>query len=317
MNGVSDTTRAAILAARERSARANRAWRGGAAYRETAAVFADCADAPETAATRAEALLADPGWAEALLAPLVDALAEDPFFEPPLKLHRDGLRIGAVLFDCPAASIAASVTRAAAMAALPPPATIVFTGRLSITRVIRAGGARRACWRAELIDTRFRADRAAPCTALGSTPLRDGAVHRTDGRREAQLVCDAAGDVVMLVATIRAGAAPLLREYDRANGRLVRVGDGDDRPSRTEMLLRLLRVAGRADAAPCFADATHAPQFHLRWAAMREWLALDAAAALPRLAAMACDDASAEVRAAAAQMVPVVERRLAAARCVG
>jgi len=317
MNGVSESSRAAILAARERSARANAAWRTGAAYQHAIACFADCGEEPETAAVRAEALLAEPDWAAALLAPLVEALANDPFFEPPCKVHRDALRIGAVLFDCPAVSIAASVTRATAMATLPPPATIVFTGRMAITRTVRAGGARLERWRAEPIDAGFRADRAPPCTARGSEPLRDGAVHRTDGRREAQLVCGAASDVVTLVATIRAGVAPLLREYDRASGMLLRVGDGDDRPSRTEMLLRLLQVAGRADAASCFADATQAPQFHLRWAAMREWLALDAAAALPRLAAMACDDAHAEVRAAAAHMIPIVERRLVAARCAG
>jgi hypothetical protein len=48
---------------------------------------------------------------------------------------------------------------------------------------------------------------------------------------------------------------------------------------------------------------------------MREWLALDAAAAAPRLAEMACADLHAEVRAAAACMLPIVEQRLAAARC--
>lgn len=318
MNGVSEATRAAILAARERSARTNAQWRAGTAYQQAAANFADCADgvgAAERAAARAEALLSDSGWAAALLAPLVRALADDPLFEPPFKFHRDALRVGAVLFDCPVASIAASVTSATAMAMLPPPRTIVFTGRIAITRTIRAGAARLARWQAEPPDAHFRADRAAPCRSLGSEPLRDGAVHRTDGRREAQLVCDAAADVVTLVATIRTGAAPLLREYDRASGALIRMGDADDRPSRTEMLLRLLRVTGRADAAPCFADATRAPFFHLRWAAMREWLALDAAAALPRLATMARDDSNPEVRAAAERMLPIVERRLAEARC--
>ncbi|NIJ21354.1 hypothetical protein FHS95_003057 [Sphingomonas naasensis] len=315
---------AALLAARERSARTNAAWRTSAAYRAATDAFAGCpgpdnpAGAPEAATARAEALLADGGWVEALLAPLVTALAGDPFFEPPFKVHRDALRIGAVLFDCPAASIAASVTRASAMAALPPPATIVFTGRVSITRTIRAGGAHLARWWAEPIDAQFRADEAPQCTALEPIALRDGMLHRTDGRREAQLIRDAAGDVVTLVATIRAGAAPLLREYDRASRALLRVGDGDDRPSRIGMLLHLLRVAGRTDASPCFAAATEAPQFHLRWAAMREWLALDAAAALPRLATMARSDAHAEVRAAATRMLPVVAQRLAeAARCPG
>jgi hypothetical protein len=48
---------------------------------------------------------------------------------------------------------------------------------------------------------------------------------------------------------------------------------------------------------------------------MREWLALDAAAAANRLAEMACDDPHAEVRIAAVRMLPIVKQRLAAARC--
>jgi hypothetical protein len=42
---------------------------------------------------------------------------------------------------------------------------------------------------------------------------------------------------------------------------------------------------------------------------MREWLALDAAAALPRLRALA-DDPHHEVRAAARATLPLVEARL-------
>jgi hypothetical protein len=129
------------------------------------------------------------------------------------------------------------------------------------------------------------------------------------------LVCDAATDVVTLVATLRAGAAPLMREYDIATGALVRIADADDRPSRTEMLLRFLRMAGRAEAGTCFAEATRRPEFHLRWTAMREWLALDAGAAAERLTEMARTDPHAEVRAAAAGMLPMVEARLAEARC--
>jgi hypothetical protein len=312
---VSGATRAAIVAARAEAGAAIRKCREGTAFRAATTAFADCTDSPERAAERAEQLLDDPDWAATLIAPLIEALAADPLFEPPLKAHRDALRTGAVLFDSPAASIAASITSASAMARLPPPRTIVFTGRMAVTRTIRAGGARLRRWRVEPMGQQFAAADAAPCTPMAPVQLRDGMVHRTDGRSRAQLICDAESDVVTLVATIRAGAAPLMREYDIDNGGLLRIADADDRPSRTEMLLRFLRVAGRADAGTCFADATHAPGFHLRWTAMREWLALDAAAAAPRLAEMACTDPHAEVRAAASCMLPIVEQRLAAARC--
>lgn len=311
---VSEATRAAIVAARARTGAAVQVFRGTAAYRTAMATFADCTASPEHAAERAESLLSDSDWAGALIAPLLGELAAAPLFEPAIKAHRDALRTGVVLFDCPVASIAASVTSAAAMAALPP-RTIVFTGRIAVTRTVRAGGARLRRWRVEAMGAAFDAGGAAPCAERESALLADGMLHRTDGRTEAQLVCDAATDVVTLVATIRTGAAPLMREYDIASGALMRVADADDRPSRTEMLLRFLRVAGRADAGTCFADTTRAPQFHLRWAAMREWLALDAAAAAPRLAEMARDDPHAEVRAAAMRMLPIVAQRLAAARC--
>lgn len=312
---MSEVTRAAIVAARGQAGITVRKCRESAAFRAATAAFADCAEASERAADRAERLLGDADWATGLITPLIDALAEDPLFEPPIKVHRDALRIGAVLFDCPAVSIAASVTSASAMARLPPPRTIVFTGRAAITRTVRAGGARLRRWCADAMAPEFNAGDAAPCSVLEPVRLEDGMIHRTDGRWQAQLICDAGADVVTLVATIRAGAAPLMREYDIHSGALLRVADADDRPSRTEMLLRFLRVAGRADAGACFDDATRAHGFHLRWAAMREWLALDAAAAANRLAEMACDDPHAEVRIAAVRMLPIVKQRLAAARC--
>lgn len=312
---MSEATRAAIVAARVDAGVVIRRCREGAAFRSAAAAFADCADSPERAADRAEALLADPDWAGSLIAPLMAALAANPMFEPPIKAHRDALRTGAVLFDCPAASIAASVTNASAMAALPAPRTIVFTGRIAVTRTIRAGGARLRRWRADAMGPQFAAADAAACVPLDVAPLHDGMIHRTDGRTRAQLICGATRDVVTLVATIRVGAMPLMREYDIASGALLRVADADDRPSRTEMLLRFLRVTGRADAGPCFEEVTHAPGFHLRWAAMREWLALDAGAAASRLAEMARGDPHAEVREAAIRMLPIVAQKLETARC--
>ncbi len=313
MPGISDATRTALVRARERSGATMRQWREGAAYQAAIQAFADCAACPERAARRAEKLLTDEGWVGNLLAPLVHGLAADPLFEPLFKFHRDTRRVGAVLFDCPEASIAARVSSAAAMTTLPPPRTIVFTGRIAVTRIVKAGGAQLRCWNA----TPVSAQPGAPCIALfaDAQPLDDGAVYRTDGRVQAQLICGAASDVVTLVATIRAGAAPLMREHDIESGALVRVADADDRPSRTAILLRFLRVAGRADAVECFEAATHDLHFHLRWAAMREWLALDTARAAPRLAEMAAADASDEVRAAAAHMLPLVRRRLATARC--
>jgi hypothetical protein len=313
MSGVDEAQRAAILAARGTARDTIRKWRGGAAWRTLEAAFADCpADDPAAAMACAATLLGNGDWAAALLDPLVEALADDPWFEPPLRPNRDALRIGAVLFDCPAASISACRTSAAAMRRLPAPVAIAFSGRLAVTRYVRAGGATLRRWHAEPAGSDFRADTASPCHALAAIRLSDGDVHAIDGRCEAQLLAGAAGDVVTLVATIRAGAAPLMREHAIADGRLLRVASGDERTSRTEMLLAFLRLAGRADAGACFEEATRDPAFHLRWAAMREWLGLDARAALPRLEAMAAADPHAEIRDAAARMLVVVRSRLEA-----
>jgi hypothetical protein len=75
------------------------------------------------------------------------------------------------------------------------------------------------------------------------------------------------------------------------------------------MLLTLLRVSGRADAGDVFDAATHGPAPHARWSAMREWLALDADAAAPRLDAMAAGDPDPEVRDLARATRALVARR--------
>jgi len=313
MNGVDGSVRAAILAARATARAPILAWRSGPAFRALEAMFADCPlDDPAPALARATALLGNADWAAALIEPLLAALATDPLFEPPLKVNRDALRIGAVLFETPAVAIMACRTSAVAMRNQPAPATIAFSGRLAVTRYVRAGGATLRRWRTDPAGADFRADTAPPAREIAPLLLAEGAIHASDGRCEAQLLGGATRDVVTLVASIRAGAAPLMREHAIADGRLLRVASGDDRASRTEMLLSFLRLSGRADAGACFEQATRDGFFHLRWAAMREWLALDARAALPRLEAMAAGDPHEEIREAATRMLAVVRERLGA-----
>lgn len=313
MHGMDSATRAALLAARAAAGETIRAWRTGTAYRALEARFSDCpADMPEPAMERATRLLRDDDWASALLAPLVAALAADPLFEPPLRVSRDALRIGAVLFECPVVSIAACRTSAAAMRRLPAPTTVSFSGRLAVTRYVRAGGAMLRRWRTDPAGPNFSAEAAPRCHEEAVVQLADGDVHAIDGNRTAQLLAGAEQDVVTLVAMVRAGTAPLIREHNIADGRLLRVASGDERASRAEMLLSFLRLARRADAGPRFEEATHDPAFHLRWAAMREWLRLDARGALPRLAAMAMEDPNAEIRNAATHMLALVRPRVAA-----
>lgn len=301
-NRIAEAVRAALPVARSASLGVFARWREGAAWREAEAAFAADVD-PVAAASR---LLADERWAADLLAPLVQALDADPLFDPPLRLSRDAVRTGAVLFDCPAVSISGSVIDVAALAAMPAPETIVFTGRMTVTRYVKAGGATLRRWKVD-------APMPAPCRPCAPVMPSEGEVRVIDGSIESQLPGDARSDIVLLTATIRDGAAPLIREHRAADGVFVRAGSADDAASRVEMLLTLLRLSGRTDAAEQFDAASRDPAFHLRWAAMREWLALDARTALPRLERMALDDPDSDVRTAAARTLPPVRERIAAA----
>ena len=167
-------------------------------------------------------------------------------------------------------------------------------------------------WRTVPIEADFAAATAPPCAERAPLALHDGLVLRHEGHSDGHLIVSADSDIVSLTVTIKPGAAPLMREYAVADGRFVRAASADDMASRMEMLLTFLRVSGRADAASGFDAATRHPAFHLRWAAMREWLMLDAATARPRLAELARDDANGEVRTAAAATLVALDRRMGA-----
>ncbi|PTS74875.1 hypothetical protein DBR17_16510 [Sphingomonas sp. HMWF008] len=305
MKGLPD--RAALDAAAGRSFAVAAAFRASAPYCGLEDLFADVA--MERAIST---LLSDHGWVGALIAPLIAALADDPWFEPPFRVARDGLRIGTVLFENANVSIAATVLSADALAAVPPPRSVVVPGRVTATRYVRAGGARIRLWEAEPIGADFSAATAKPCVALPDQHPADGAIVRIDGRTQGHILADATSDVVTLSATLRAQTIPYAREYAIDTGALVRVATNDDRAARTQMLLAYLRLAGRRGSEACFAAATRDPAFFLRWAAMREWLASDVGAALPRLREMAEGDPNDEVRTAANATLAMIEQRLAA-----
>lgn len=306
MHRLSQGARERLIEARPLSLAIARDWRGGRAYRAILRRL-DASNGPNARADAAEAVLADTDWT-ALLAPLVEALAADPFFEPPFRISRDAVRTGAVLVDTPMVAISASLIDGTK---LPSPATIAFPGYLTVTRYLKAGAATLRRWEADPLTPGFSAAAAAPCWPLPAIALADGTIHRCDGRTRAQLLSEASGPILQVAATIRAGAAPLIREHCIADGALVRVVSADEAASRTEMLLGFLRRSNRRDAGPRFDAATRDPAFHTRWTAMREWLGLDARAALPRLADMAANDSHPEVRAAAAATLATVKTRLA------
>lgn len=294
----------AVSGARARSTCANAAFAD--AVRDRVGARFDGLGNADAVQEQARVLLSDSDWIADLIAPLVDALRADPWFDPALRMTRDALRTAVVLADLPSVTLTASVTSAAALAGIDPPSTVVLSGRRALTRYVRGGEAQVRRWRLADADPRR-------CVEIARLTLHDGDLIELDGRREGRLIVAAASDVVAITATAKPGADPLIHEFAIADGTPVRSATADDRASRAELLLALLRASGRSDAVDSFDAMTRDAAFHLRWAAMREWLMLDARAARPRLAEMAAKDPDPGVRAAAAQTLNRLDARIAAA----
>lgn len=82
------------------------------------------------------------------------------------------------------------------------------------------------------------------------------------------------------------------REYSRQTGMLLHQAAGSLASSRREMMAALLGRMGRIEAAPVLAEmALTGHEQSLRWQALRECLALDAAAGFAALCAIACNPA--------------------------
>ncbi|WP_267387862.1 hypothetical protein [Sphingomonas sp. GC_Shp_3] len=307
--------RAALDAAAARSSRFAASFADHPVTRMLEHAFAG--DDAEQLADAAELLLARGDWLAELLAPMVAELRADPLFEPPFEAQRDTVRFSTVLFERPAVTLTATIVSADALAVAPPVRSVTIAGRLSVIRFVRGGGARRQVWTADPADADFRAAGAGPCALTRDQPLADDMVVRLDGRTQGQVIAGATSDLVTVTATIRPGASPYVREYALADGALLRCAMLDEQPARTQMLLAYLRLAGRKDSGACFAAAAGDAAFFLRWPAMREWLALDAPAALPHLHAMAEADPHHEVRTAARATLAAITMRQGAAACHG
>lgn len=304
---IGDELRRDLIAARAHAAADWRDWRCSPPVRRMRDGWASVRCVEDSAA-HAEALLSDAAWVDALLAPMIGTLARHPLADPPVKISRDALRTSVLLHDCPVASLTATLLSAQTLADAPSPASIVVAGRLSVMRVHQGGGALLRRWRVAPVRDDFTLAGAGCCHALPPVALEDGAVIRLDGRTDAMLIADATSDVVTLTATIRLGAAPVMREYARDDGRPLRAATLDEGAARSQMLLTLLRASGRRDAGAAFDAATRDPAFFVRWDAMRQWLTIDVDAAAPRLAEMAAADPNADIRAAAAATLAQIAR---------
>ncbi len=249
-------------------------------------------------------LIRDDSAIAALLGAAISAAAADPFCRPPLRASRNPVQDGLLLFADPLLTVQVAVMSADALAVKrasggPPPA-ISFTGQRSLFRFVKAGGAVMSVWSAPFIGPDFTFTGSGRCRLRERRRLGEGEVVEFDGRRETFLIDSIDGDLVYLFASTPLEAAPVGVDYDPLTLEPVAASSTDDAGSRIQMMLALLRTLGRRDAAPLFAEALSDRHFHMRWQAMREFLALDAELALPHLERMAGADPHPEVRAAAA-----------------
>lgn len=268
--------------------------------------------APGATSGAVRRLLDDADWAAALIAAALAEAAADPFFEPPFAALASGARAGLVLLDHPLAVVTAAVMTPASFASarvVPGPRSITFTGAPSFTRFVRAGGARLAFHAAPDPGGRFRAATAPACRRIARRTIRDGEIVAIDGLTESFAVEAIAAPVLTVAGELRAPPGTLAREHDAATFAFIGASAADDACSRSGLMLSLLRVLGRRDAADLFARTIPNAPFFLRWQAMREYLALDASAALPALADMAAADPHEEVRGAAARTLAILRVR--------
>ncbi len=285
--------------------RAGHDWNGGPwcrALREALDAIGD-AD-PAEVIDVAQAAMARIDQIEAEFGGLIAAAGADPFFLPPLVQAQGELNTALLLFDHPLLSIALGLTQVDALAAKKgsagAPASLGFTGHRTLFRFIRSGQATLSFWEAPPAALQFQAAQAQPCRFVSERRVADGEEVLLDGATQTFVIEHAGADILYLQAIAKEAAAPLVTEYDSRTLSYVGASSADESASRVQMMVTLLRLMDRQDAAPLIIRALDTPHFHTRWHIMRELLALDAEAALPPLRDMATSDPHPEVRAAAA-----------------
>ena len=242
---------------------------------------------------------------DAAMSDMIGAAARDPFFRPPLRRVVSAVHLGLLLLDSAKLSILLAITTPDALArkrmSRKGAASITFGGQCNIFKFLKAGGAILSFWEAPRIETGFSVEAGGRCRKVGERRIEDGETVHLDGRNQSFVIEHAVSDIVYIQAVTPAGAAPVSVEYDADTLSFAGASSTDEIGSRMQMMVSLLRLLDRTDAAPLIRQCLDSPHFYVRWHVMREFLALDAELALPSLREMAASDPHPEVRAAAAQ----------------
>ena len=260
---------------------------------------------PEALIDAARRFMNRTGEIDDIMRELIASSRTDPFFRPPFHPLSSEVHNSLLLYHHPDLSISLGVTGLEMLASKKTgrrgPASINFTGYLTLLRFLKAGDATVSFWEAPPIADTFRASQAGHCRLVDRRVMADGEEILIDGRHQSFVIEHASNDIVFFQAVARAGYAPVGVEYDSDSLAFLGATSTDEASSRLQIMVSLLRALEREDAFPIFEEALGSPQFYTRWHVMREMLALDADAALPSLRRMAADDPHPDIRAAARQ----------------
>ena len=141
------------------------------------------------------------------------------------------------------------------------------------------------------------------------TELQSGARMKCTGPRQSRLIKPSHDSLLTLRLARTAGSPGPTRRVDVRSGRIVHRASGNAADSRAELAMLLLGRMGRDDALPVLATRTRTGDAQLRWQALRQCLALDAATGLPLLERIAKDHADPLYQAARALLAQLQRER--------
>ena len=266
-----------------------------AGFAHLAAARADAAGEDRAAALRAiRPLLRDLDWLGALSRHALGAMAADPVHLPPFAASRHGA-IGHLAL-ARAGRVTVGVTLLSGAAAryepdmAPAAPQLSFSGQWTLTRLLSAD---------PLVGRRARLTDEGTLGRIRPVRLRPGAVLALDEAHQALWMAPPERAAALLRVRIMPVHPRPVRAFDLTTGRPLASVQGDEAMARTLMLMSVLRALGADDAVPLFARIVNDAGGPARWAAMREWLALDAVSAWPRLLVMSEHDGDPAVRKAA------------------
>jgi hypothetical protein len=236
---------------------------------------------------------------------LVAKSVADPFFQPAFLTLAGDISTGLVLYADRNVFISLAVAGVDALAAKKSgnrgPSSIAFTGLPTLFHVVKSGGATLSFWEAPRIGADFVGDRTGRCRMTEMRRIEDGERILIDGWTQSFVIEHATSDIILLQAAVHAECAPLALEYDSKTCEFIGASSTDEGSSRIEMMVSLMRAMDHKEAGPLLEELLESPHFFTRWYVMREYLGLDAEAALPSLRRLAGGDPHPHVRAAAQQ----------------